>query len=303
MDTRQLAALCAVVERGSFSQAAESLGVTQSAVSQAVRALEQRLGVALIDRSGRRAEPTPEGRAVMARAQRILALERDMIRVAQEEADVLRGRLAIGASTGPGARLVPRLLIGFRRLNSEVEVALAVGATQDIAQRVLAHELELGIVGAEKPHRSLVYEPFRADEIVLALPPGHPKAGGELSLEELKREPLVVQQEGSGVRAIVEAELRRLGVRPRDLNVVAELGPAGVVADGGRGGPRRDVHVARRDRARARAGPPRVGARDRAEPAPRLRRRAPGRARAVAAGHGVHRVLPRGVATRRPSRV
>ena len=83
MDTRQLAALCAVVERGSFSQAAESLGVTQSAVSQAVRALEQRLGVALVDRSGRRAEATPEGRAVIVRAQRILALERDLVRAAQ----------------------------------------------------------------------------------------------------------------------------------------------------------------------------------------------------------------------------
>jgi DNA-binding transcriptional LysR family regulator len=224
MDTRQLAALCAVVERGSFSQAAESLGVTQSAVSQAVRALEQRLGVALIDRSGRRAEPTAEGRAVVARAQRILALERDMVRAAQEEADVLRGRLAIGASTGPGSRLVPRLLVGFLRQNAEVEVALEVGATHDIAQRVLAHELELGVVGAEKPHRSLVYEPFRADEIVLALPPGHPRAGGELSLEELAREPLIVQQDGSGVRAIVETELRRLGLKPRDLNVVAELG-------------------------------------------------------------------------------
>jgi DNA-binding transcriptional LysR family regulator len=115
-------------------------------------------------------------------------------------------------------------LIGFLRDNPEVEVALEVGATQDIAQRVLAHELELGVVGAEKPHRSLVYEPFRADEIVLALPPGHPRAGGELSLEELAREPLIVQQEGSGVRAIVETELRRLGLRPRDLNVVAELG-------------------------------------------------------------------------------
>ncbi len=199
----------------------------------------------------------------MARAQRILALERDMIRVAQEEADVLRGRLAIGASTGPGARLVPRLLIGFRRLNSEVEVALAVGATQDIAQRVLAHELELGIVGAEKPHRSLVYEPFRADEIVLALPAGHPKAGGELSLDELKREPLVVQQEGSGVRAIVEAELRRLGVRPRDLNVVAELGLQESSQTAVEEGPRGDVHVARGDRAGARARASRLGARGR----------------------------------------
>ena len=301
MDTRQLAALCAVVERGSFSQAAESLGVTQSAVSQAVRALEQRLGVALIDRSGRRAEPTPEGQAVMARAQRILALERDMIRVAQEEADVLRGRLAIGASTGPGARLVPRLLIGFRRLNSEVDVALAVGATQDIAQRVLAHELELGIVGAEKPHRSLVYEPFRADEIVLALPPGHPKAGGELSLEELKREPLVVQQEGSGVRAIVEAELRRLGRASARPQRRGRARAAGVVADGRRGGPRRDVHLARGHRARTGAGTPHVGARDGADAAPRLRRGATGGARALAPGHGVHRLLPRGVTQRQGS--
>ena len=105
MDTRQLAALCAVVERGSFSQAAESLGVTQSAVSQAVRALEQRLGVALIDRSGRRAEPTPEGRAVLARAQRILALERDMVRAAHEEADVLRGNRSEERRVGKECRM------------------------------------------------------------------------------------------------------------------------------------------------------------------------------------------------------
>ena len=225
MDTRQLAALCAVVERGSFSQAAESLGVTQSAVSQAVRALEQRLGVALIDRSGRRAEPTPEGRAVIARAQRILALERDMIRAAQEEADVLRGRLAIGASTGPGARLVPRLLIGFLRLNAEVEVALAVGATQDIAQRVLAHELELGIVGAEKPHRSLVYEPFRADEIVLALPAGPPEGGRRALARGAGAR--AARRAAGGLRACARSSrpsCAASGVRPRDLNVVAELG-------------------------------------------------------------------------------
>src|SRR4030081_2550331 len=105
MDTRQLAALCAVVERGSFSQAAESLGVTQSAVSQAVRALELRLGVALIDRSGRKAEPTPEGRAGIGRAQRTVAPGGEATREGKEEAEVRRGRLAIGASTGPGARL------------------------------------------------------------------------------------------------------------------------------------------------------------------------------------------------------
>src|SRR4029078_2079738 len=75
MDTRQLAAFCAVVERRSFSQAAEQLGVTQPAVSLQVRALEKRLGAQLLDRSGRRVEPTEAGARLYRGAQRLLALE------------------------------------------------------------------------------------------------------------------------------------------------------------------------------------------------------------------------------------
>src|SRR3954452_16012046 len=75
MDTRQLAAFCAVVERKSFSQAAERLGVTQPAVSLQIRSLEQRLGRQLLDRSGRRVEPTEAGRVLSASPQRLLALE------------------------------------------------------------------------------------------------------------------------------------------------------------------------------------------------------------------------------------
>ena len=72
MDTRQLAAFCAVVDRKSFSQAAERLGVTQPAVSLQVRALEERLGQQLLDRSGRRVEPTEAGRRLYRNAQRML---------------------------------------------------------------------------------------------------------------------------------------------------------------------------------------------------------------------------------------
>src|SRR5256885_8112066 len=75
MDTRQLAAFCAVVERKSFSQAAERLGVTQPAVSLQIRSLEQRLGRQLLDRSGRRVEPTEAGLRLYASAQRVLQLE------------------------------------------------------------------------------------------------------------------------------------------------------------------------------------------------------------------------------------
>src|ERR671927_77231 len=75
MDTRQLAAFCAVVERKSFSQAAERLGVTQPAVSLQIRSLEQRLGRQLLDRSGRRVEPTEAGLRLYASPQRLLVMQ------------------------------------------------------------------------------------------------------------------------------------------------------------------------------------------------------------------------------------
>ena len=86
MDTRQLQAFCAVVERKSFSQAAERLGVTQPAVSLQMRALEKRLGTQLLDRSGRRVEPTEAGLRLYRGAQRLLALEEQIVAELAEEA-------------------------------------------------------------------------------------------------------------------------------------------------------------------------------------------------------------------------
>src|ERR671933_868791 len=104
MDTRQLAAFCAVVELKSFSQAAERLGVTQPAVSLQVRSLEKRLGRQLLDRSGRRVVPTEAGRRLYRGAQRLLTLEEQLLaEVAADDGGTLRGRLEIGASTGPGS--------------------------------------------------------------------------------------------------------------------------------------------------------------------------------------------------------
>jgi LysR family transcriptional regulator, transcriptional activator of the cysJI operon len=79
-------------------------------------------------------------------------------------------------------------------------------------------------VGALRRHRSLEFEPLARDEIVLAVPAGHRFAGGEISLDELRGEPLVVMQEGAGVRHVIEDELRRGGLRLRDLESRLELG-------------------------------------------------------------------------------
>src|ERR671932_51337 len=225
MDTRQLAAFCAVVERKSFSQAAERLGVTQPAVSLQIRSLEKRVGQQLLDRSGRRVEPTEAGLRLYRGAQRLLALEEQLLEdVADGAGAELSGRLELGASTGPGGRVVPRLLCEFQREHPGVAVALSVSDTQTVVEQVARRELELGVVGAARRHRSVVFEPFFRDEVVLACPPGHRFAGRTITLDELRGEPLVLMQEGAGVRQVIEDELRDVGVRPRDLDVRLELG-------------------------------------------------------------------------------
>ena len=225
MDTRQLAAFCAVVERRSFSQAADRLGVTQPAVSLQVRTLEKRLGTQLLDRSGRRVEPTEAGWRLYRGAQRILALESQLIAdvAATGEGD-LAGDLLLGASTGPAAVAVPVALAEFQRQNPDVRVFLTVSDTHSIVERVAARELELGIVGAARRHRGVRFEPFFADQVILVCPADHPFANRTVTLEELRGERLILMQEGAGVRQIVEDALRRQGVRLRDLDVRLELG-------------------------------------------------------------------------------
>src|ERR671930_155001 len=133
MDTRQLAAFCAVVERKSFSQAAERLGVTQPAVSL-----------------------------------RLLALEEQLVQeVATEIEGELRGTLALGASTGPGGAVVPLLLCEFQRRNPELSIALSIFDTQTVVDQVAERELELGVVGAAPRHRSVVFQPLFRDEVIL----------------------------------------------------------------------------------------------------------------------------------------
>jgi DNA-binding transcriptional LysR family regulator len=224
MDTRQLQAFCAVVEKKSFSQAAEQLGVTQPAVSLQVRALEERVGQTLLDRSGRRVEPTEAGERLYRSAQRMLALEEQLLEEVSADDGRIAGTLAIGASTGPGAHLVPLLLCEFQAQHSDLHVALSIWDTQTVIDKVAERQLELGVVGALRRHRSLEFEPLARDEIVLAVPPGHAAAGGTITVDELKNETVIVMQEGAGVRQVVEEELRRAGLRLRGVEPKLELG-------------------------------------------------------------------------------
>jgi DNA-binding transcriptional LysR family regulator len=223
MDTRQLAAFCAVVEKKSFSQAAERLGVTQPAVSLQIRALEKRLGVQLVDRSGRRVEPTEAGQRLYRNAQRVLAAE-ELLLDDLTEGERVAGRFELGASTGPGGSVVPILLGELAQTYPDQSIALTVADTHRIIELVADRAVELGVVGFARRHRSVVFEPLFRDQVVLACPPGHRFAGHTISLDDLREETLILMQEGAGVREAIEDELRAAGVRPRDFGARLELG-------------------------------------------------------------------------------
>src|SRR4051812_24474443 len=223
MDTRQLAAFCAVVEKKSFSQAAERLGVTQPAVSLQIRALEKRLGQQLLDRSGRRVEPTEAGLRLYRGAQRLLALEEQLVEELTNEGSIA-GRLELGASTGPGGSVVPLLLCELQRAHPDLSIALTVADTQRIVELVASREIELGVVGFAPRHRAVSFEPLFRDQVVLACPPKHRFAGKTVTVDELQAETLILMQQGAGVREAIEDELRERGVRVRDFDVRLELG-------------------------------------------------------------------------------
>ena len=224
MDTRQLAAFCEVVERRSFSDAAARLGVTQPAVSQQVRALEQRLGTQLLDRSGRRVEPTEAGLRLYRGAQRMLAFEEQLLEELAEPEGPLRGTLEIGASTGPAAIVLPLLLCEFQRDNPDA-ACRAVGLGHAVGRRARRRPAARARDRRRRPAAPLgrvrAVLPRRGDPRLPARPSVRRQDG---RARRAPQGPLILMQQGAGVRQMVEDELRKSGRKLRDLEAPLELG-------------------------------------------------------------------------------
>lgn len=225
MDIRQLRLFCRIVDRHSFSLAADELGITQPAASQQVRSLEREFKTTLLDRSRRTVVPTDSGQVLYRYAREILSLDERARTEIGDLGDLVAGTVVVGASTGPGEHVLPAMLTHFKELYPGVEVSLHVDDTQEVVERVLAREFELGAVGAPTCRPDLVAEPLARDQVVLVCAPGHPWASRpSVSLDELGREPQIVQQHGAGIRAVVEEHLSRAGLPPDRLNIVMEMG-------------------------------------------------------------------------------
>ncbi|MCI0752840.1 LysR family transcriptional regulator [Teichococcus vastitatis] len=239
MTLEQLRIFLAVAEREHVTRAASVLHLTQSAVSAAIRALEERHGITLFHRVGRRIELTEDGRVFRTEAAAVLARAEAAELVLSELGGALRGTLRIQASQTVASYWLPPLLVRFRAACPGVSVEVGAGNTTSVAQAVLSGVAELGLVEGEVCEPALSQVFLARDQLVVVVGPHHPWAGtGLIPACRLPESPWIMREPGSGTRAAFEALLRDWGLPAGALNVALELPSneavlAAVEADGG----------------------------------------------------------------------
>ncbi|MRS12865.1 MAG: LysR family transcriptional regulator [Actinobacteria bacterium] len=237
MNVTQLRTFIAVVDHGSFSEAARVLGISQPAVTMQIQALEADIGAMLLDRGYRKVALTEAGQRLLPHARRVLAEIDDARFSIDALSDVISGRLTVAASTTPGQYLLPRLLGGFLKENPEVGVTLRVYDSADVVAHVEAGEADLGMTGAEVRGARVLYERLGTDDLALICPPSHRLAAVDgVTFSDIADEPFIVRESGSGTRMAAEEVIRRSGVEPADLPVVMELGTNEAIVSAVEGG-------------------------------------------------------------------
>ena len=214
----------AVAENASFRKAGEELYLTQPAVTQQIRALEEDLGVQLFDRTGTRVEVTSTGSVLLRYVRQVDKL---LARAEQEIAVLNRtegGESCLGVSTTISQYVLPRMLKEFRRLHPKVGLSVQNGNTEQIVEALIDQEVSLGLIEGPARRRDVRTEPFLDDELVLIVPASHEWADfPSLSSQSLIGAPMLMRERGSGSRRVIESALVAAGLKLKSLNITMEL--------------------------------------------------------------------------------
>jgi len=237
VDLRRLEIFLKVAELGSFSRAADALFLTQPTVSEHVRTLEDELGVQLLDRLGRGTTPTKAGVLLLGYARRLLALSKEARQAIEQFQGRMTGELVVGGSTIPGEYVLPALIGAFRTKYPEVSIALRIAGSRQVQEWVEQGHVEVGVVGVMPSSRVLESRPLMDDDLILAVPPEHPwVARKTVTVEDVKREPLILRERGSGSRETLENGLKALGQALENFHVIAEIASTQAVKQAVRAG-------------------------------------------------------------------
>lgn len=223
----QLRILKAIAAEGSFKRAADSLYVSQPAVSLQVQNLERQLDVPLFDRGGRRAQLTEAGHLLLNYGDKILTLCQETCRAIEDLQNLQGGTLIVGASQTTGTYLLPRMIGMFREHYPEVSVQLHVHSTRRTAWSVANGQVDLAIIGGEIPaelHESLDVLPYAEDEFALIVPSSYAiSKQGVIPKEEIYKLKFIALDSQSTIRKVIEQVLTRCDIDPKRLKIEMEL--------------------------------------------------------------------------------
>jgi DNA-binding transcriptional LysR family regulator len=223
MTFTQLRIFDALVHEGSFTAAAESLGMTQPAISHAISILEQELGLTLVQRDRGGLRLTEPGKKIYGHVREILTQTDCLIQTAVEFAGSERGRLRIGLITSVATRLAPVLLAGFRKHHPQVEVVLFEGTDPEVAEWLRSSAVDIGLLALRLPE--FTSHIIESDRVLVALPRNHPLAKNKtISVQAMAQQPFVMSK--AGCEPLIQRIYRQEGLTPnvryeaRDVSTV-----------------------------------------------------------------------------------
>lgn len=225
MDFKQIEAFVNVVKYKGFSKAAEATYLTQPTISAHINTLEKELGTHLIDRTGKGATPTPEGRQFYNYALTMLNTREQAVFSMKDFISNITGSVSIVTSSIPGEYMVPKLITRFNRKYENAGFQITQLDSAAVEEWVLGHRAEIGFSG-QKEENGLTYSLLMQDSQVLITPKAeyYANAFGEGALlSDIVKEPLIIRESGSGTRKSLEKALSEEGISEKELNIIAVM--------------------------------------------------------------------------------
>ena len=211
----------AVAQHLNFRKAADQLFLTQPAVTLQIQALENELGVRLFDRAGGKVSLTPQGKILLNHANKLASIAAQAERELGTTQGTVSGELSLGVSTTIAQYVLPKLLGAFLAEHPQVQFSLRSGNTAEIVQLLLDGKVSAGLIEGPAQERGVHTEPFMDDELVLIAPREFESA--RISRAQLQRLPLLMREQGSGSRRVVETALDKAGLKSKSFQKVMDL--------------------------------------------------------------------------------
>jgi DNA-binding transcriptional LysR family regulator len=213
----------------SYSRAAERLNITQPAVSMQVAKLEEAVGVTLVKQRGRHVALTEAGQSLSDYASRLFRIADEAVQAMNDFKELRKGRLRVGASTTPGAYLLPRVIADFQAKYHGVSINLNITNSLAVLQALVDGAFDLAIIGEPPPDIDVELRPLCSDCLTVVVAPTHRwAAAGKVTAEELSQEPLILREAGSSTRDVLNRRMAAIGLQPK---VGLELGSTDAVRE------------------------------------------------------------------------